>query len=88
MNNHEIEFKKNFLNISHSPYRHEPLVLVQPLLVGGDEESSVLDPARVEARLLLQVFANDVPGVSQELHLHITGTELPQQAWGTDGLIG
>lgn len=70
-----------------SPYRHEPLVLIQSLLVGGDEESSVLDPARVEARLLLQVFADDVPGVSQELHLHVTGPELPQQAWEPDGHV-
>lgn len=61
-------------------YRHEALVLVQPLLVGGNEESSILDPACVETSLLLQVFADHIPGVGQELYLNITGTELPQQA--------
>lgn len=63
-----------------SSYRHEALVLIQPLLVGGNEEPSILNPACVETRLLLQVFADHVPGVGQELYLNITGTELPQQA--------
>ena len=70
------------LNNLHS-YRHEALVLIQPLLVGGNEKSPILDPACVETRLLLQVFADHIPGVGQELHLNITGTELPQQAWWT-----
>lgn len=63
------------------PYRHEALVFIQSLLVGSNEESSILDPASVETRFLFQVFADHVPGVGQELHLHITGTELPQKAW-------
>ena len=54
-------------------YRHKALVLVQPLLVGGDEEPSILDPACVETRLLFQVFADHVPGVGQELYLDIAG---------------
>lgn len=68
-------------------YRHEAFVLVQPLLVGGNEKSSILDPACVEPRLLLQVLADHIPGVGQELYLDVTGTELPQQAWWTRTFI-
>ena len=62
-------------------HRHEPLVLIQTLPAGRDEQASVLDPARVQPRLLLQLTAHHLPCVCQELHLHVTGPQLPQQAW-------
>lgn len=64
------------------PYRHEPFVLVQALLVGGDEEPPVLHPARVQPRLGRQLPADHIPGVRQQLHLHIAGTQLPQETCG------
>lgn len=39
-----------------------------------------MNPACVKTRLLLQVLADHIPGMGQELHLNITGTKLPQQA--------
>lgn len=62
-------------------HRHEPLVFVQALPAGGDEEAAVLDPARVQSRLFLQLAAHQVPRVCQQFHLHIAGPQLPQQAW-------
>lgn len=67
-------------------HRHEPLVLVQTLPVGRNEQAPVLDPARVQPRLLLQVPAHHAPRVGQKLHLHVAGPQLPQQAWqGQEG---
>lgn len=66
-------------------HRHEPLVLIQTLPAGCDEQAPVLDPACVQPRLLLQVAAHHLPRVRQELHLHITGPQLPQQAWRAGG---
>ncbi len=54
------------------PYRHEALVFIQSLLVGSNEQASILDPARLEASLLLQLWADHVASVSQQLHLCIT----------------
>lgn len=59
-------------DLAFVPYRHEALVLVQSLLVGSDEQASILDPARLESRLLLQLGADHVASVSQEFHLSIT----------------
>lgn len=64
------------------PYRHEPFVLIQALLVGGDEEPPVLHPARVQPGLGGQVPADHIPGVSQQLHFHIAGAQLPQETCG------
>lgn len=61
-------------------HRHEPLVLIQTLPVGRYEQAPVLDPARVQPRLLLQVTAHHAPRVGQKLHLHVAGPQLPQQA--------
>lgn len=61
------------------PYRHEPFVLIQALLVGGDEEPPVLHPARVQPRLGRQIPADHIPRVRQQLHFHIAGTQLPQE---------
>lgn len=68
-------------------HRHEPLVLIQTLPAGRDEQAPVLDPARVQPRLLLQVAAHHLPRVRQELHLHVTGPQLPQQAWRAGGTV-
>lgn len=62
-------------------HRHEPLVLIQTLPVGRDEQAPVLDPARVQTRLLPQVAAHHAPRVGQKLHLHVARPQLPQQAW-------
>lgn len=62
-------------------HRHEPLVLIQALPVGRYEQAPILDPAGVQPRLLLQVAAHHAPGVGQQLHLHVAGPQLPQQAW-------
>lgn len=62
-------------------HRHKPLILVQTLLVGGDEEAPVLDPARVQARLLLQLVAHHSACMCQEFHFHVARPKLPQEAW-------
>lgn len=79
---HHVQIDGHLDNKLIHSHRHEALVLIQSLLVGGDEESSILDPASVETGLFLQVSADHIPGVGQELYLHITGAELPQQPWG------
>lgn len=78
---HRVQIDGHLENKFIYSHRHEALVLIQSLLVGGDEKSSILDPAGVETCLFLQVSADHIPGVGQELYLNITGAELPQQPW-------
>lgn len=38
----------------------------------------------MQTRLLLQVLADHIPGVRQELDLDIAGAKLPQEAWRSE----
>lgn len=59
---HRFEITYQRANLTDS-YRHEALVLIQPLLIGSNKEASILDPARVKTSLFLQVFAYHIPSV-------------------------
>ena len=52
-------------------------IFIESRLVVGNEDASVLYPARIEARLRLQLTQH-VPRVGQQLDVHITGTQTPQ----------
>ena len=62
----------------------ESLVLLKSLLVVGDEQAAIIDPARLDPGLGLEA-GEDLVGVAQQLDLRVVGSQSPDQAGGVPG---
>ena len=62
----------------------ESLVLLQSLLVVGNEEAAIINPARLDPGLSLEA-GEDLVGVAQQLDLRVVGSQPPHQASSVPG---
>ena len=60
------------------------LVLLQSLLVVGNEEAAIINPARLDPGLSLEA-GEDLVGVAQQLDLRVVGSQSPDQAGSVPG---